>query len=76
MIDLTIQNQLLQQVDQLTLEEQHRVLDFANSLSKMHPPTSRPKHFMELFGTLDPQSAEEMSRAIEEGCERIDPNDW
>ena len=68
MIDTTIQVQLLKQVDQLTLEEQHRVLDFASSLSKAHNPTSPPKHFMELFGTLDSESAKEMNRAIEKNC--------
>jgi hypothetical protein len=72
----TLHDQLLKQVDQLSAEDQHRVLEFASTLLKTNPPKNRPKHFLELFGTLDSQSAEEMKQAIEEGCERIDPNDW
>jgi hypothetical protein len=65
MIDTTLQDQLLKQVDQLNVEDQHRVLDFVSNLSKSQPPSSRPKHFRELFGTLDSESAEEMKQAIE-----------
>jgi hypothetical protein len=76
MIDSAIKDQLLKQVDQLTLEGQHQVLEFVNSLAKRSSSKIGPKNFLELCGILDSQSAEEMRQAIEEGCERIDPNDW
>jgi hypothetical protein len=76
MIDPTLLNQLLRQVEKLTLEDQRRVLDFAGSLSKTVDLTSRPQDIMELCGTLGSKSAEQMIQAIEADCERVDLNDW
>jgi hypothetical protein len=75
MANTQIQDELLKRLNQLSEEEQRQVLLFARKL-----PTSSPqrtgKHFLDLAGTLDSQSAQEMLQAIEEDCERIDPNEW
>ncbi len=75
MSNIEIQEELLKRINQLSEEEQRQVLRFANNL-----PTSSPKksaaHFLDLAGTLDSESAQEMLQAIEEDCERIDADEW
>ncbi len=75
MIDTEVQSQLVEQLEKLPLSKQQRVLDYARSLAE--PLRGSPgKDFLELCGTLSPEAAEEMTRAIEEGCEQIDLDDW
>lgn len=75
MSNTEIQAELLKRINQLSEEEQRQVLNFASNLpasSKKAPAA----HFLDLAGTLDSQSAQEMLQAIEEDCERIDANAW
>jgi hypothetical protein len=70
-----LQTELLKRINQLSEEEQRQVLKFANNL----PPSDQKEHaahFLDLAGTLDHESAQEMLQAIEEDCERIDTNEW
>jgi len=76
MIDAQIQAELLQQLAQLPLPLQHRVLDYARSLATAPPADVPGRGFLSLAGCMTPEEADEMLRAIEEDCERIDPNEW
>lgn len=40
------------------------------------PRGATPETLIELFGIMNDQDAEEMSRIIEEGCEVIETNEW
>jgi hypothetical protein len=75
MSNTEIQAELLKRINQMSEDEQRQVLKFASNL-----PTSSPQksaaHFLDLAGTLDSESAQEMLKAIEEDCERIDTNEW
>jgi hypothetical protein len=75
MVDTEVQTRLIEQLERLPLSKQQRVLDYARSLAE--PLRGTPgEDFLELCGTLSRESAEEMTRAIEEGCEQIDLDDW
>ncbi len=75
MVDVAIQSQLLQTLDKLPVASQRAVLEFARALKEPEQgiPYSRIKH---LIGTLSSEVADAMEQAIEEGCERIDRNEW
>ena len=73
MSDANIQKEIVKKINQMSDEEQRQVLQFANNLVSSQPKKS-PGHFLDLVGTLDTESAQEMLRVIEEDCERIDPN--
>ncbi len=75
MSNTEIQAELLKRINQLSEEEQRQVLKFASNLPASLPKKS-PEHFLDLVGTLDSESAQEMLQAIEEDCERIDANEW
>lgn len=77
MTEANIQEELMKELGQLPLDRQRQVLDFARTLARERPPASGPvRHFLDLAGTLDPEDADEMLRAVEEDCERIDPDGW
>jgi hypothetical protein len=40
------------------------------------PRGATREQLQSLAGTLDPESAREMREAIEEGCERVNPDAW
>ncbi|MGD0383842.1 MAG: hypothetical protein ABSA77_09990 [Thermoguttaceae bacterium] len=70
-----IQAELLKRIHQMSEEEQRQVLKFASNLpasSKKAPAA----HFLDLAGTLDHESAQDMLQSIEEDCEQIDANAW
>jgi hypothetical protein len=74
------QYKLLDCVDGLNVADRDRVLAFAEALRATKPrPRGVPgKAFVELIRSLNisKEDVEEMERAIEEGCERVDPNGW
>jgi hypothetical protein len=70
-----VQDELLKRINQLSEEEQRKVLNFTTNLPTSSSKSS-PAKFLDLAGTLDSQSAQEMLQAIEEDCERIDANEW
>jgi hypothetical protein len=74
LINIEIQNALLKEMEKLPASKQRRVLDFARSLAEELPEGTPGSDLLEFAGILTPEEAREMMQAIEEGCERIDPN--
>jgi hypothetical protein len=75
-IDASLQNELIQEVEQLPPPLQRKVIIYAHSLKKYVPKGTAGKDLREFAGILSPEEAEAMLKVIEEGCERIDPNGW
>jgi hypothetical protein len=76
MIDAAIQSELLREFEQLPPPLQRKVVDFARSLAESRPRGTPAKQLLEFAGILSPEEAKAMTAAIEEDCERIDPNEW
>jgi hypothetical protein len=76
MIDASLQNELIREVEQLPQPLQKKVLEYAHSLKKRTPRGTSGKELREFAGILTPEEAKAMIKVIEEGCERIDPNGW
>jgi len=76
MIDARLQGELLKQVDQLSPALQRRVLDFAVALVQSVPKGTPANELLRFAGVLDPQDAQAMIEAIEQGCERVDSDEW
>jgi hypothetical protein len=75
-MNLGLQNELLAQFQQLDPNGQKLVVDFAKSLgANGSRPRGTPGHeLLKFAGTISHEDAEQMMQAIEEECERIDPN--
>lgn len=75
MESMLLKEQFMQEVDKLSSEQQSQLLDIARHLqrSSLLPGTSG-EVFLEVLDklTFAPGAVDEMMRAIEEGCERVD----
>ena len=71
-----VKDQILQDLDRLSPELQKRAAALVHGLITPLPKGASVEDLIKLGGTLDNQSAREMIQAIEEGCERVDLNEW
>lgn len=70
----TLKDEIIEQVDRLEADEQRRVLDFARGL---RTPAGTPgRELLRFAGSFDRSDLEAMSQAIQEGCEKVEPNGW
>jgi hypothetical protein len=73
MAALTVKEQIMRQLDLLTLEQQQRVLEFAAHLQTPLPSGIPGEALLTRAREInfDPLDLAEMAEAIEEGCERV-----
>jgi len=76
MSQLTIREEIEKQLDNLPIELQQRVLNFAQSLALSLPKGASGKQLLHFAGTIKSDDAELMKKAIENGCEQVDLNEW
>lgn len=70
----TIKEEIIRQVDRLDSPSQQRVLDFARGLTS---PVGTPGRVLLKFaGLIDASDLAAISQAIQEGCEKVEPNGW
>lgn len=69
-----VKEQILKQLAGLSEDQQLRVLDFARSL--VSPDGIAGRDLLRFAGAIEKEDLQTMSRAIEEGCEKIDPDEW
>ncbi len=76
MTEMKVRNELLKQLDQLPPAKQNEVLSFARSLAESLPKGVPGDQLLRFAGTMTHEEAQEFLKAIEEDCERIDPDEW
>jgi hypothetical protein len=77
MFAASLKDQIVYQLDSLTPEQQLKLLEYALRLQAL--PSGTPGEvLLEHMKDFDfaPGEADEMMRAIEDGCERIDWDEW
>jgi hypothetical protein len=68
--------QILAELDQLPLDRQRRVLEFARALALVKPVGVPGKDLVRFAGSIPKKDLQQMKAAIEEACERIDRDGW
>lgn len=76
MIAKSLEKELLDEIGRLNKSKQRQVLDYARALASGTPPGESGARLLSIVGAIPPEDLNEMSRAIEEGCERIDADGW
>lgn len=70
----TDREQIIEQVDRLDDAQQRQVLEFARRVAA---PSAVPSlDLLRFAGSIDRSDLDTMSKAIEDGCERVDPSGW
>jgi len=73
---MDIAGEIATRVNKLSPDMQKRVLQYVASLPLPLPKGENGVALRQFSGLLDATSAEEMIRAIEEECERVDAAEW
>jgi len=71
-----IKEQILNDLDQLSPEQQKRAAELVHGLISPRLKGTPGRELLRFSGTLDDESARQMMEAIEEGCERVDLDEW
>ena len=75
-MDTPIIDEVIEQLKSLPHELQRRVLEFTRALTLSTPRGVPGKQLLRFAGTISPDDARQMREAIEQGCERVDANEW
>ncbi|HEY0781053.1 MAG TPA: hypothetical protein VGE98_01255 [Thermoanaerobaculia bacterium] len=76
MVDPAVKEQILKDLERLSPFEQARAAELVHELVAPTPRGIPGRELLRFSGTFDSQALREMSEAIEEGCERVDPDGW
>jgi hypothetical protein len=68
--------EIAKQVQQLPPTLQERVLRFVTSLASGAPVGEKGATLSQFSGSIDSDSAQQMTEAIEKECEHIDSSQW
>jgi len=69
----SIKDNPIAQIDKLPYDLQLRVLDFVRALT---PKGVEGKSLLRFEGSIPADDLQLMSKAIEEGCEKVDISEW
>lgn len=72
-MDASIKDDLMTEIEGLPPELLHLVLAFVRSLAVKGVSG---KSLLRFEGSIPSEDLEQMSRAIEEGCEKVDTSEW
>ncbi|HEY2881340.1 MAG TPA: hypothetical protein VGJ15_02880 [Pirellulales bacterium] len=76
MVDKAVRDQLIEKLDQMPVSLQRRVLEFASTVGDRLPPGMPGSELAKFAGAISPEDCALMEKAIEEGCEQVDLNEW
>ncbi len=76
MVHPAIQKKILDQLSQLAFEKQQQVLAFAEGLGKQSIKGLPGDAYLRFAGLIDAEDAASIKKAVEEGCEQVDENEW
>ena len=70
-----LEEEIQERLKMLRPEQREQVLEYARSLSEVPRKRVPGKDLRPFFGIWSKEEAEEIQRAIDEACERVDPDD-
>ena len=76
MVEAAVKEQILNDLEQLSPDMQARAAQLVHGLVSAAPRGVPGRDLLRFAGAIDAESVREMEEAIEDGCERIDPEEW
>jgi hypothetical protein len=76
MVQPAVKKQILADLDRLSPEQQRRAAELVHGLVSPLPTGASIEDLLQVAGTVDEESSRQMMEAIEEGCERVDLDEW
>ena len=76
MVLSSIQKEVLEALDKLREREQRQVLDFTRDLARTAHRGTSGRILLQFSSGIKGDDLKRMANAIEEGCERVNPDEW
>ena len=76
MISLEIKKKLIEDLNNLPFDSQKKVQEFAHALLITQSRGKSGKEMIKFSGILKHDEAGELKKIIENGCEKVDVNEW
>lgn len=76
MAKTSLDKDILEEINKLGIEDQHRVLTFVRSLAGPTLKGISGKELLQFSGFIDKKDLQEMEEAIEKGCEQVNLDEW
>jgi hypothetical protein len=73
---VSLKKEIIEELDDLDTKEQRRLLEFAKKLPHAKIKGVSGESLLSFSGQISIEDLDLMEKAIEEGCERIDLNEW
>ena len=70
----SVKDQIIEQVERLDDRGRRQVLEFTRRLGTSAATPGRD--LLRFAGTIPPSDIEAIAQAIQEGCEKVEPNAW
>jgi hypothetical protein len=71
-----IKERILNDLERLTPEQQKHAAELVHGLVFPLPSGTPGSDLLRFAGTLNDEATRQMTKAIEEGCERVDLDEW
>ena len=76
MAGISFEQEITSHLHKLSPEQQMRVLNFVRTLAEEKPFGVLGSELLRFAGAIDLDDLNEMEKAIVEGCEQVNLNDW
>ncbi|YAF96957.1 MAG: hypothetical protein AB3A66_04595 [Nodularia sp. CChRGM 3473] len=76
MANISIIDEVIEQLRAMPQYLQWQVLEFAQSLAKSQVRGTPGQHLLRFAGSIPPEDLQLIREAIEQDCEQVDINEW
>jgi len=74
--NISIKEKIIEQIEKLNPEQQKQILNFAKVFELGKSKGVKGKELLRFSGAIEKSDLDIMELAIEEGCEKVNVNDW
>jgi hypothetical protein len=75
-METPIVQEVIEELKTLPQESQRRVLEFTRALARPLPRGTPGGQLLRFAGAISSEDLKLMSQAIEQGCQRVETDDW
>ena len=76
MMKSSLKKEIIEKLESLPAEKQEKVLEFVGALTQDKTIGIPGQKLLHFSGMIEKNDLDSMKRAIEEGCEKVDINEW
>jgi hypothetical protein len=72
----TIIYEIIEQLERLSEQKQKQILEYVKAMLQEAPQGTPGRELLRFAGAIPTEEIEQIRQAIDQDCERINPNEW